>query len=68
LTRNARNDAEVATENDIQLELEKQDKEFDRPVTPESIIRVRHPNDSPVTLESIVSRRQDVLGGWGDYY
>jgi hypothetical protein len=61
LTQNARNDAKAATEDDIQLELENQDKEYDGPT-----IRVRHPNDSPATLESMISRRQDVPGGWGD--
>jgi hypothetical protein len=61
LTQNARNDAKAATEDDIQLELENQDKEYDSPT-----IRVRHPNNSPATLESMISRRQDVPGGWGD--
>ena len=50
LTQNAQNDAEAATENDIQLELENQDKKFDGPTTPESMI----------------SRQHNVLGSWGD--
>jgi hypothetical protein len=61
LTQNARSDAKAATENDIQFELENQDKEYDGPT-----IRVRHPNDSPATSELKISRRQDVPGGWGD--
>jgi hypothetical protein len=61
LTRNARSDAKAATENDIQFELENQDKEYDGPT-----IRVRHPNDSPATSESMISCRQDVPGGWED--
>ncbi|KAG9375724.1 hypothetical protein A1F94_013673 [Pyrenophora tritici-repentis] len=68
LTQNDRNDAETATEKDIQFELGNLDKEFDNSATPESTIRVRHPDDSPTTPESMVSRRQNVPGGWGDQY
>ncbi|KAG9387065.1 Dimer-Tnp-hAT domain containing protein [Pyrenophora tritici-repentis] len=64
LTQNDRNDAETATEKDIQFELGNLDKEFDNSATPESTIRVRHPDDSPTTPESMVSRRQNVPGGW----
>ncbi|KAG9377455.1 hypothetical protein A1F94_011858 [Pyrenophora tritici-repentis] len=51
-----------------QFELGNLDKEFDNSATPESTIRVRHPDDSPTTPESMVSRRQNVPGGWGDQY
>jgi hypothetical protein len=38
LTQNAQSDAETATEDDIQLELEYQDKKFNGPATPELMI------------------------------